>query len=127
MKKATYPTLQPATSADKNRVKPSVGSRILMVVTIMIAAVVTSTVAMVATTAIGEVSRQINSAILNDFFDLIGTIFFTILNVIAAGTESIQMGLMIGFYAGIAMSVAYLVYSWFAPRMGSQLALTGRR
>jgi hypothetical protein len=127
MKKATIANSPVAPFTDNVRKQPSPASLILSTAMIMVASITTATIAMVAVAAYGEVSHQINSAAIDTFLDLIATIFFTLLNVIAAGADSVQMGFMVGIYVGIALSALYLVNSWLFVQKGRHLFPAWRR
>jgi uncharacterized membrane protein len=93
----------------------------------MVGSVAVGTIAMVLYTAFQEISERMQSTAIDSFLDLVGTIFFTILNVIAAGAESVQSGFMIGLYVGITLSVLYLFTKWLTISKGWQLTPAGRR
>jgi hypothetical protein len=76
---------------------------------ITVAAVLLSTVAMALVVSIAEVNRQMSIAATDSLFDLVAVIFFTVLNVIAAGAGSVYAGAKIGLYASAAISVVYLL------------------
>lgn len=97
-------------------------SLLLSTAFILVGSVVTGTLAMVLTASISEVSQQMQSSTIDTFLDLVATIFFTVLNVIAAGAESVQTGFMVGLYAGVALSALYLVYKWLTISKGWHVA-----
>lgn len=92
----------------------SVSLLIQAVVAILLAAPVASTVAMILSVSIAEVNRQMASAANGGLLDLIGAIFFTILNVIAVSSDSLYLGAEIGLYTGATISVVYLLLLSFA-------------
>ena len=93
----------------------------------MVGSVAVGTITMVLYTAFQEISERMQTSAIDSFLDLVGTIFFTILNVIAAGAESVQSGFMIGLYVGITLSVLYLFTKWLTISKGWQLTPAWRR
>src|SRR5688500_17282676 len=96
-------------------------SLLLTTTATIVGSVATGTIVMVLSTALQEMSAQMQSSAIDSVLDLVGTIFFTVLNVIAAGAESVQSGFMIGLYAGITLIVLYLVFKWLTISKGWQL------
>jgi WD40 repeat protein len=75
----------------------------------ILVAVILSTVAMLLLVAVQEVQRQMGAAATGGLFDLLTVIFFTVVNVIAAGAGSLYSGALIGLTASAAIGVVYLV------------------
>ena len=92
----------------------SVRLLIQTVVAILLAVPAASTIAMILSVSVAEVNRQMASAANGGLFDLIGAIFFTMLNVIAVSSNALYVGAKIGLYAGAAISVVYLLLLAFA-------------
>jgi WD40 repeat protein len=100
----------------------SVSTLIQPVAAIMVAAIIVSSTAMVFSVSIAEVNRQMDTAAIGGLFDLIAVIFFTLINVVAAGKDSLVNGAKIGLYMGAAIGVAYFLLLLFlnnrlAPRL----------